>query len=69
MPDDALRIVASGEKEEALLLIVLSLLRLKRFDGRFKFIHRLPRVPHALKVCVEFSGGDRVADHEKIVVL
>jgi hypothetical protein len=49
-------------------LIVLSLLRLKRFDGRFKFIHPLLRVPHALKVGVEYSG-DRVADHEKIVVL
>ena len=49
-------------------MIALSLLRLKRFDGRFKFIHRLPHVPHALKVRVEFSG-DRVADHEKIVVL
>jgi hypothetical protein len=49
-------------------LIVLSLLRLKRLDGRFIFVHRLPRVPHALNERVEFSG-DRVADHEKIVVL
>ncbi len=39
-----------------------SLLRFKRPYGRFEFYHRLRRIPHALKVRVEFRSRTRIAN-------